>query len=202
MEDFLKPIFEFMEGNFIILNMLILYGIPTLVWIIGFFLQYLQNKFVNVIGILLILISVASCVLLGISALKHGIIFTGICGFVWAGAILYYSFFDTTLMEDNKIDIDKKTEESKINLNKKAKEGNADAYIALGKECFITDKNAAAQYFLKAAEKGNPEAQYRLGRVYYEFLDKKEEGIKWLKMSASQNYQDAVEKLNNIIKKL
>ncbi|MDR2125971.1 MAG: hypothetical protein LBP63_03985 [Prevotellaceae bacterium] len=101
MKDFLEPIFDFMEGNFVLLNMLILYGVPTLVFIIGAVLRDSQSKSIKIIGILLILISGASCIVLSIYALKYGIIFTGLLGLVWAGSIFYYFLFPAELKDDN-----------------------------------------------------------------------------------------------------
>jgi hypothetical protein len=94
MEDFLAPVFKFMEGNFILLNMFILYGLPTLVCIIGVVLQLGQSKLLHIIGILLILMSIASCFLLSIYTLIQGLITTGLAGLVWTGVLFYFSFSD------------------------------------------------------------------------------------------------------------
>jgi hypothetical protein len=189
MQDFLEPIFEFMEGNFVILNIIILYGVPVLIGFCGLICNFSENKIANVIGILLILLSVVAICVLGYYAIINGIIFTGICGFVFAGSIVYSWFF-------NKDEIVKKADIADIKA--KADYGNIESMLKMGKEYFITDKNVSAKYFEQAAKKGNAEAQYRLGRIYYEFLERKQEGIEWLKKSALQNYKQAIDKLNNI----
>jgi hypothetical protein len=97
MDNFLNPIFEFMEGNFIILNLIILYGIPTVVWMIGIALLHSRSKSVTAVGIILILIAIVSCVVLTVYAFTYGIIFTAICGLIWAGSMGYYSIFNDEL---------------------------------------------------------------------------------------------------------
>lgn len=196
MQDFLEPIFEFMSGNFVILNIIILYGIPLLIGGCGF-LAYIttENKFVNSIGTLLILLSAVICCVLGFYAIINGVIITAICGFMFAGAIVYYLFNKNELPNEIKAD---DIDEVSNKIKTKADYGDIESLIKIGKEHFITDKNTATHYFEQAANKGDAEAQYRLGRVYYEFLDRKQEGIEWLKKSAVQNYKYAIDKLNNI----
>ena len=183
MHDFLKPIFEFMEGNFVVINIIILYGVPSLIGFCGLLCFFFTNDFFDFVGRVLILLSAAACGVLAYYALINHLLFTSICGFVIAGSIVYHWLF---IRNDS------------IKLRKKAKAGDTDALIKMGKEHFIRDKNLAAKYFEQAAEKGSPEAQYRLGKVYYEFLGKEQEGIEWFKKAAAQNYQYAVDKLNNI----
>jgi len=181
-----------LQGNLIILNIIILYGIPFLIGTFGFICSLSVNKSIKFIGTLLIILSAVACCVLGYYALMSGLIGTGISGFGLIGSLIYYWLKDEVFNEN-------KVESKDETLNKiKADYGDVESLIKMGKEYFIINKSVAANYFEQAAEKGNAEAQYRLGRVYYEFLERKQEGIEWLKKSAAQNYKYAIDKLNNI----
>lgn len=63
------------------------------------------------------------------------------------------------------------------------------------------DHAEAAQWYRKAADKGNSAAQYRLGRLYERGLgveQSREEAIKWYKKSAKQGYVDARQALKRM----
>lgn len=82
---------------------------------------------------------------------------------------------------------------------KAATQGNADALCVLAEICFGDRKYAwAARYFHESAEKGNAEAQYRLGFMYDEGLAEKylneHEYLKWY--GALKWYQKAAEQEN------
>ena len=185
MHDFLYSVFRFMDkqGSYIIVNIIILYGIPFSIGFCGLLLTSRTSKSIDSIGRILILLSVVMHCVLAVYAIIFGFIITAICGFVMAGSAVSYWLF-----ADNKI----------ARIKKDAESGDIDSLIEMGKETFITDKNVAAQYFKQAAERGNAEAQYRLGRMYYEFFERKQEGIEWLEKSATQNYKYAIDKLNDI----
>ena len=56
------------------------------------------------------------------------------------------------------------------------------------------DSKAAFQWFSKAAQQGNVDAQYNLGVYYYKGLGVKKdirEAVKWFKLAAQQNNSDA-----------
>jgi hypothetical protein len=61
MHDFLKPIFEFMEGNFVVFNIIILYGVPSLIGFCGLLCIFFANDFFDFVGRVLILLSAAAC---------------------------------------------------------------------------------------------------------------------------------------------
>lgn len=69
---------------------------------------------------------------------------------------------------------------------------------------FKQDIREAFSWYLKAAEKGHPEAQNYVGRFLLDgrsgISANKEEGIRWLKMAAKQYQPDAIEKLKEIEK--
>lgn len=104
--DVLDPIFEFMEGNLVVFNIIILYGIPCLIGFGGLFLSFNKNKRTNYIGQLLTIVSAVMCFILAYYAFINAIIFTSICGFVIAGSIVFYWLF-----KEN-IDIKKKDKKS------------------------------------------------------------------------------------------
>jgi len=60
------------------------------------------------------------------------------------------------------------------------------------------DKKEAVKWYRKAAEQGDAEAQFNLGRAFVngEGVDKdKMEAVKWLRLAAEQGYEDAEEML-------
>jgi len=84
-----------MEGNFIILNIIILYVVPGIVTGIGIAISKAADRSVNkFIGIIIVLAGVITCGILAFYALKNELIFTGILGFVIAGMFLYAGFKD------------------------------------------------------------------------------------------------------------
>lgn len=63
------------------------------------------------------------------------------------------------------------------------------------------DYAEAAQWYRKAADKGNSAAQYRLGRLFERgqgVEESREEAIKWYKKSAKQGYVDAKQALKRM----
>jgi len=63
------------------------------------------------------------------------------------------------------------------------------------------DHAEAAQWYRKAADKGNSAAQYRLGRLFERGLgveENREEAVKWYKKSAKQGYVDARQALKRM----
>lgn len=63
------------------------------------------------------------------------------------------------------------------------------------------DYAEAAQWYRKAADKGNSAAQYRLGRLYERgsgVEQNREEAVNWYKKSARQGYVDAKQALKRM----
>jgi hypothetical protein len=93
MEEFIEEVFAFMQGNFLVLNVIILYGIPFVTAVIGGCLMSSFNKMVwRSIGAIILMMSVITCFWLAILAFMHLLIFTGIAGFIIAGAAAYLPF--------------------------------------------------------------------------------------------------------------
>ncbi|WP_324172488.1 hypothetical protein [Sulfurimonas sp.] len=65
------------------------------------------------------------------------------------------------------------------------------SFYAIDKEY---DKSIS--WYKKSAEKGNAKAAFFLGGIYDEALDDKKEALKWYKKSAMQDYDDAMQHLN------
>ncbi|KAI8051098.1 uncharacterized protein B0P05DRAFT_518736 [Gilbertella persicaria] len=69
------------------------------------------------------------------------------------------------------------------------KEASGDAYVYLG-QIYLDQKDteAAKQAYLKAALRGNSQAQYKLGQLYESIHSNQSEAIAWYKASASQGH--------------
>lgn len=88
-----------------------------------------------------------------------------------------------------------------------AESGNAFAQLKLGISLFHSDAQGeeeeqenrqAAVWLQKAAEQGDAEAQYRLGRLHYETgrePDSLQTAVQWFEKSAEQNYLDGLRNL-------
>ena len=85
----------------------------------------------------------------------------------------------------------------KAEEERKQREREAEELVRKGKDYFANHEYELAMKSYKiAAEYGNPEAQYLLGRCYVmEFVTREyynyNEGVKWLKKSAEQGFVDA-----------
>ena len=95
MENLLRPLFEFMSGNLIIINIIVLYGIPVVfffigVYICGRYVFLVKNKFSLIVGSLIIIMSLISIGFLSYYCFKVGLDGTGgagvllILGALWA----------------------------------------------------------------------------------------------------------------------
>ena len=92
---------------------------------------------------------------------------------------------------------------------KAATQGNADALCVLAEICFGDRKYAwAARYFHESAEKGNAEAQYRLGVMYFRGMrgtpdqrgipGDRRKAMKWFLEAAGDGDADAQKMLGDI----
>lgn len=93
----------------------------------------------------------------------------------------------------------------KAEEERKQREREAEELVRKGKDYFANHEYELAMKSYKiAAEFGNPEAQYLLGRCYVvEFVTREyynyNEGVKWLKKSAEQGFVDAQLCLGHVI---
>jgi len=65
----------------------------------------------------------------------------------------------------------------------------------------VQDFKEAVKWFRKAAEQGNADAQYALGRAYHEGQGvdyNYTEAVKWLKKAAEQGQSDAIYRLEDL----
>ena len=65
------------------------------------------------------------------------------------------------------------------------------------------DQKKAAEWYLKAAEQGDSDAQYNLGAMYYDGKGVKKDRKKaaqWLSKAAAQGDEDAIELLKKLAK--
>ena len=72
--------------------------------------------------------------------------------------------------------------------------GLKEGYAALSKKDYVT----AANEYRPLAERGDPEAQYRIGRLYEfgnGYPQDKAQGIAWIRKAAAQNHADAQQEL-------
>ena len=121
MEDFFKPIFKFMEGNFVILNVIILYGIPMIVGTLGSMISLeVKNYLLKIVGMMIAAVSVIICGFLAFYALEYGIKYTSIFGFVLAVGVIYVPFFD----KKQKTKYTHKINEREENIGQKISMGN------------------------------------------------------------------------------
>ncbi len=76
-------------------------------------------------------------------------------------------------------------------IEQKAEHGDVAAMLTLAHQ--IQDQNQAAQWYRRAADQNNPEAEYWMGKQYMggNFGTNREEAIKWLSRAAMQGYPDA-----------
>src|SRR6195256_2790773 len=72
--------------------------------------------------------------------------------------------------------------------------GLKEGYAALSKKDYVT----AANEYRPLAERGDPEAQYRIGRMYEfgnGYAQDKAQGIAWVRKAAAQGHADAEQEL-------
>lgn len=67
------------------------------------------------------------------------------------------------------------------------------------------DKQEALAWYRKAAEQGNPDAQYNVGMMYLRgegVAGNRQEAIKWIGKAAEQGYKRAQDTLEELVKPL
>ena len=92
-----------------------------------------------------------------------------------------------------------------IRLRKRARCGDIIATLKVARRYEEErDDEEAMKWYRKAAEQGNAEAQYRLGRFYergWGVVKDEAEAMKWYRKAAEQGYQYAIEHLEELKKK-
>jgi hypothetical protein len=224
MEDFL--LFEVVPGRPIIINLIVAYGVPLVLFLVCAVLIAINNVVAKVIGYLGGAAIAFWCMGIGAYILTEvGLIVTGLAGF--ALGIMFIVLLFQMATGGSETDAERKKpdqagdpavadgrnvlylaglqharagqyEEAKKCLKMAAKQGNRPAMSELAKIYLSRQEyDEAGQWWRPLAEAGDAAAQYRLAELLYT-LGANDEADYWLARSAAQKYHRAVEleKLN------